>query len=335
MTLLASALLVVSTAQAPPSPAPPTFPAGVELVYLDVAVRKGDQAVPGLTAADFELVDGGSPRTVEVVEGANAPVHAILALDVSSSVQGRRLEALRTAAQAFLDGLGPQDKATLVTFSHRVRLETKVGVAPPEARAALGRVQPGGSTSLFDGAFAAMALADRRHGRPVVLVFSDGADELSWLSEGRLRALAREGTGVVHAVAVTALPSHARASVRVELDDRGRAAREGGGRTSDGGVTDSQRIFDAQAQASTRQAAGAAIPAVLTALANETGGEVWRADDDDALGRGFAAALAEVRSRYVLRFEPTGGQSGEWREVKVRVKNGRGDVRARKGYRVR
>jgi VWFA-related protein len=328
MTFLTAALLAASTAQTPP--APPTFPGGVELVYLDVAVRKGDQAVAGLTAADFELVDGGLPRAIEVVEGANAPVHAILALDVSSSVQGKRLEALRTAAQAFLDGLGANDKATLVTFSHRVRLETKVGVAPAEARGALARVQPGGSTSLFDGTFAAMALADRRHGRPVVLVFSDGADELSWLSEGRLRALAREGTGVVHAVAVTELPANARASVRVDLDDRGRQARE-----ASTGVSDSQRIFDAQAQASTRQAAGAAIPAVLTALASETGGEVWRADDDDALGRGFAAALAEVRSRYVLRFEPAGGQSGEWRELKVRVKNGRGDVRARKGYRVR
>jgi VWFA-related protein len=322
-----AAAVAASAVQAPPAP---TFPSGVDAVYLDVAVRHRGQPVPGLTAADFELTDEGSARSVEVVEGTNAPVHAILALDVSNSVQGHRLESLRAAAQAFLDGLGPQDRATLVTFSHRVRLETRVGVAPAEARAALARAQAGGGTSLFDGVFAAVALADRRHGRPVVLVFSDGGDELSWLSEERLRALVREGAGVVHAVAVTELPANARLSVRVDMDDRGRAAREAGGARSD-----AERVFDAQATASSQRARGAEIPPVLAALANETGGEVWRADEDEALGRAFASALADVRSRYVLRFEPAGGTPGQWREVRVRVKGGRGDVRARKGYRAR
>jgi VWFA-related protein len=316
--------------QAAPTPAPPTFPTGVEAVYVDVAVRHRGKPVPGLTAADFELWEAGTPRPVEVVEGANAPVHAILALDVSSSVQGKRLAALRAAAESFLDGLSAQDRATLLTFSHRVRLESKVGVAPAEARAGLGRVQAGGATALFDAAFAALALADRRHGRPIVLVFSDGADESSWLSEARLHEAVRNGMGVVHAVAVTALPENARLSVQVDLDPRGRAARE-----SSGGQSDAARTFDAHAQASSQTAAGARIPAVLTALASESGGEVWRADDDAALGKAFASALDDVRSGYLLRFEPGPGPAGAWRELKVRVKNGRGDVRARKGYRTR
>ena len=334
MTLLA-VVLAVAAAQVPATPPPPTFGTGVDAVYIDVAVRRNGQPVPGLTAADFELTDEGTPRPVEVIEGANAPVHAILALDVSSSVQGRRLEALRAAARLFLDGLGPQDRATLLTFSHRVKLETSVGATPAEARAALGRAQAGGGTALLDAAFAAVALADRRHGRPIVILFSDGADELSWLSEERLLTLVRDGMGVVHAVAVTALPANARQSARVELDDRGRDAREGaqgggpGNRFGGKGTSDAHRVFDAQAQASMQRAPGAEVPAILTALANETGGDVWRAEDDAALGRAFATALAEIRSRYVLRFEPAGGRPGEWRDVKVRVKNGRGEVRGR------
>jgi VWFA-related protein len=333
-----AAVLAVSTAQAPPASPPPSFATGVDAVYLDVSVRRDGQPVAGLTAADFELTDEGSRRSVEVIEGANAPVHAILALDVSSSVQGSRLDALRAAANSFLDGLGERDRATLLTFSHRVRLETKVGATPAEARAALGRAQAGGATALFDAAFAAVALADRRHGRPIVLLFSDGGDEVSWLSEERLRALVRDGMGVVHVVAATALPASARASVRVELDDRGRAAREGDSEGMfgiSGRVSDARRVSDAQARAGMQLAPGAEIPAVLTALANESGGDVWRAGEDAALGHAFAAALAEVRSRYLLRFEPAGGRPGEWRDVKVRVKGGRGDVRARKGYRAR
>ena len=340
MSLMAAVLLAPLAAQAPsPSPQPPSFPASVESVYFDVAVRREGQPVPGLTATDFDLTDEGTSRQVEVVEGANAPVHAILALDVSSSVQGTRLEALRAAARAFVDGLGPQDRVTLMTFSHRVKLETAVGAAPAAARAALDRAQAGGGTALFDAAFAAVALADRRHGRPIVLLFSDGADELSWLSEDRLHALVRDGMGVIHAVASTALPAQARQVARVELDDRGRAAREGGANSmfglSDAQGNDARRVFDAQMNASRQTAKGAEIPAVLTALANETGGQVWRADDDAALGPAFASALAEVRSRYVLRFEPAGGRPGDWRDVRVRVRNVRGDVHARKGYRVR
>jgi VWFA-related protein len=335
MMTLNAALLVLALGA--PAQEPPTFAAGVEGVYLDVSVRRDGKPVPGLSATDFELAEEGSSRAVEVVEGANAPVHAILALDVSSSVQGQRLLDLRAAASAFLAGLGPADRATLVTFSHRVELRTPVGASPAEARAALDRAQAGGSTALFDGAFAAIALADRRHGRPVVLLFSDGDDELSWLDAQRLRELAREANGVVHVVAVTALPQNARDSVRVELDDRGRQAREqGGGQFGlTSGVTDAQLVFDAQARASSRQAQGAKVPEVLSSLAQESGGQVWRAEDDQALGPAFAAALADVRSRYVLRFEPSGGRPREWREVRVKVKGGRGDVHGRRGFRMR
>ena len=344
--MLLAVVLAAAATQVPAAPPPPTFGTGVDAVYLDVSVRRNGQPVPGLTAADFDLTDEGAPRPVEVIEGANAPVHAILALDVSSSVQGSRLEALRAAAISFLDGLGPQDRVTLLTFSHRVKLETSVGATPGEARAALERAQAGGGTALLDAAFAAVGLADRRHGRPIVLLFSDGADELSWLSEDRLLTLVRDGMGVVDAVAVTALPAGARQSARVELDDRGRAAREGTQGMATGGsagtnlyggkgTSDAHLVFDAQARASMQHAPGADVPRILTALANETGGDVWRAGDDAALGHAFATALAEIRSRYVLRFEPAGGRPGEWRDVRVKVKNGRGEVRARKGYRVR
>jgi VWFA-related protein len=320
--------LVALALQSPPPP--PSFPSAVEAVYLDVSVRRDGRVVPGLTAADFELTDGGEARAVKVVEGANAPVHAILALDVSGSVQGPRLDALRTAASAFLDGLTAQDRVTLLAFSHRVRLETPVGSTVDVARAALARTQAGGSTALHDAVLAAVALADRRSGRPVVVVFSDGGDEVSWLDETRLTGAVREATGVVHAVAVTRKPEPPRPGERVELDPRGRSARE----TATGGTRDSEREFDAFARSTFRAAQAAELPTVLLAITAESGGDVWRADDDAALARAFSGALGDVRSRYVLSFEPPAGRSGEWRELRVKVRGG-GDVKGRKGYRVR
>src|SRR5438093_2005827 len=43
---------------------PPTFPAGVELVRIDVVVLDHDTPVTGLTAADFEITENGHPREI-------------------------------------------------------------------------------------------------------------------------------------------------------------------------------------------------------------------------------------------------------------------------------
>jgi Ca-activated chloride channel family protein len=329
-------LLTAAPQAAAPTPAPPRFGAEVSSVFLDVAVHRAGQPVANLTAADFEVIDDGTPQAVEVVQGTAAPVHAVLVLDVSQRMVGPGLGALRAAATSFLDALSPEDRVTVLTFSHRITLATPVAVTAAQARDAVARTEAGGGTGLHDATFAALALADRRNGRPVVFLFSDGHDTTSWLTEAKLRALAADADAVVHSVASVAQPDTARQSVSIELDDRGRRAREMAGGTGMGTATsDSQRQFDAWSQSTTRRSAAAEVPAVLRTLAEETGGDVFRVQEGGSLRDAFLAALQDVRSRYVLRFEPSSpGARGAWRRVEVRVK-GKADVRARRGYRVR
>jgi VWFA-related protein len=71
----------------------------------------------------------------------------------------------------------------------------------------------------------------------------------------------------------------------------------------------------------------------LERAARETGGRVWADVPIDRLVTAFQAALAEVRSRYVLRYEPTGVSAGGWHGVKVKLKGSKGKLRVRKGYR--
>jgi hypothetical protein len=60
---------------------------------------------------------------------------------------------------------------------------------------------------------------------------------------------------------------------------------------------------------------------------------VWPAADGADLSRQFVGVLREFRSRYLLIYEPTGVRRDDgWHEVKVRLKNGRADVKARPGY---
>ena len=64
----------------------------------------------GLAAADFELLDEGVPQKIDLATFEKLPVDLVLALDVSASVQGERLERLIEASQGMMDGLQPGDE---------------------------------------------------------------------------------------------------------------------------------------------------------------------------------------------------------------------------------
>ena len=293
------AALLALLASAAAAQEPPRFPSEVRLVELDVAVTRDGRPVKGLSAADFDVRDAGAPRTVELVARARSRVHAILLLDTSESVAGDKIRQLVTAARAFVEGLPPDDAVTLLAFSYRVRLLGEIGRPPAQAAAALGRLSAGGTTAIFDAVAAATVLADTRRGRPVVLVFSDGDDRLSWLRERDAIETARQADVVVHAVGFTP-PVTRRRDPFLRLPN--------------------ERL----------ELAGS--PGFLSRLAEATGGRLWFADAPEGLSAAFLSVLEELRERYLLRFEPAGGPAGGWHPVEVRVRGKDLAVRCRPGY---
>ena len=186
----------------PGATSPPTFRAAVENVNVDVLVTRGGRCVAGLTAADFAVTDSGVPQRVEVVAGEGTPVDAVLALDTSSSVRGERLRELQRAAHAFVDALRATDAVTLVAFNTDLSLAARAGMSRAETHAAIDRVRGTGATSLVDAAYAALLLTDPRRGRPLVLLFSDGVDEGSWLTPEAALATARAADAVIDYVGI-------------------------------------------------------------------------------------------------------------------------------------
>jgi VWFA-related protein len=72
----------------------------------------------------------------------------------------------------------------------------------------------------------------------------------------------------------------------------------------------------------------------LKAVARETGGRGWSARRGESLRSAFVEALDEFKSRYRLRYEPTGVAHGGWHALQVKLKGKKGTVRARRGYEV-
>ena len=103
-----------------------TFSSRVEAVRVDVLVTDNGQPVRGLGPGDFEIRDNGVPQQIDLVSFEQIPLNVVLALDMSDSVAGDRLERLRSAGGAILGGLQKEDQSALVTFSNEVRLGSTV-----------------------------------------------------------------------------------------------------------------------------------------------------------------------------------------------------------------
>jgi VWFA-related protein len=219
-----SAVLGASLAAAL-APPPPVFRAGVESVYVDVFVTKGGRPVAGLTAADFELRDDGVVQEVELVEAEARPVQGVLVFDTSSSMMGPKLEALRAAGRAFLDGLRPRDEAALVAFSHEVLWLAAPTPDKDAVRAALGRLRPFGATAAFDALYVALTLSDST-GRSLLVLFTDGDDNVSILAGKQVREVARRSNALVHVVGLRPVEGGESETARVLRE----VAEESGGK---------------------------------------------------------------------------------------------------------
>ncbi len=180
----------------------PTFSTRVDSVRVDVLVTDGGTPVRGLGPSDFDIRDNGVQQQVDLVSFEQIPLNVALALDMSDSVAGDRLERLRAAGIAILGGLRSNDQAALVTFSHIVRLAATLSKDVTSVRTALMQASGDGSTSLVDGVYAGMEIGQSDAGRELLIVFSDGLDTASWLSADKVLDAAKRADVVAYAVAV-------------------------------------------------------------------------------------------------------------------------------------
>jgi VWFA-related protein len=199
----AFALCAVTVRPAAQQQPPPVFRAGVEVVRLDVSVTKGGVPVRGLTARDFSVTDSGVPQDVESATLDQAPLDVQMVLDVSGSVSGERLTNLMLAAHGLLRALRPPDAAGLLTFADALRMRAPMTRDLASVRAALPGIVGEGRTALRDAVQLGLALRGEDDTRGLMLVFTDGVDNASWLSDDAVLESARRAGEVVHVVRVS------------------------------------------------------------------------------------------------------------------------------------
>ena len=182
----------------------PAFRTTAEIVRVDVAATRKGAPVLGLKASDFVVLDNGIRQDVDTVTlESNIPLEVALVLDTSGSVSGVRLSNLITACTILLSALKPADRVAVVAFSESVRstggwTNDFAGVAR-----ALKTLRGSGQTALRDAVEFALALPRTPSARGLMMVFSDGVDNISWLTDEEATDSAKRADMVAHAVTVS------------------------------------------------------------------------------------------------------------------------------------
>ena len=178
-----------------------TFSVKAEEVRVDVLVTENGKPVANLSAADFEILDNGVSQEINSATlQKQSPISTTLVFDMSRSVAGSLLDHLKNAARAFLDDLKNGDYASLITFNNAVMLGSAPTPDFARIRQSLDQAQAFGNSSLIDGSYAGLVLAESRPDQPLVIIFSDGRDTFSWLTSEAVLETAKRNDAVVYAV---------------------------------------------------------------------------------------------------------------------------------------
>ena len=288
--------LAISVACASLAAQEPVFRSTVEVVRLDVSAVRDDEPTRMLKPQDLIVTDNGVPQEVVSLTLDQQPLSVLMVLDTSASMTGDKLNHLADAARAIVASLRPTDRAAIIGFSHAVQINTGLTANRDRLNQAIGSLQAGGATSLRDALFAALQLTPVDDSRPMVLLFTDGDDNSSWLTDAEVMEAVRRTAVTVDIIDVP----ETRSATLADWDVRvGRAA----------------------------------LPArrFLQQVVDASGGRAWSSGSPRDLRDLFVRALADMRGRYVLSFYPRGVSRDGWHRVEVKLR-GPGAVRARPGY---
>lgn len=308
-----------------------TFSADVRLVQLEVAAtdQKG-RPVPDLTPEDFEVTENGkAQQLVEDVSGAAAPFNLVLLLDCSSSTEEDR-PAIEEAARRFISTARPGDRVAVYalaeTYFQVLSPLTKDHEAAKQSVEGIERF--GGATPLYDAIVLAYAeeLAALPLERNAMIVLSDGLDNEIYAHKVTAASSSqpsvtgrRQGAGAPSLVAFEDLQRavrEMRALIYPVVLDPVRSVLRG----------DAQRSADALRWATT-------VRQRSMALADASGGTLFKADSAEHLDEVYERVARELRSVYTLAYRPLDQEfDGKWRRVRVWTKHKGIAVRTRPGY---
>ncbi|HSB11515.1 MAG TPA: VWA domain-containing protein [Blastocatellia bacterium] len=285
----------------------------LETLLVSVPVMVLDQHgkyVPGLNKSDFKVFEDGIEQTVEHFTAVEEPFSVVLMLDSSQSTKFS-LPDIKAAALAFVEQLRPQDEVMIVSFDSRVWVDAELTGDRDELRSAIKNTHTGFATRLYDALY--LVLTDRLRdvrGRKAIVLFSDGLDSISMISDaaGALERAEKYGVFVYPIQYGTERAKLDRLDPRSSLNTGPGQFRE-------------RAAFDTAVE-------------FMKGLAARTGANYYEANTLGDVDQAFTRIAAELRQQYLLTYYPSNTKrDGRFRRITVKAPTQPSAIiRAREGY---
>ncbi|HET8646925.1 MAG TPA: VWA domain-containing protein [Vicinamibacteria bacterium] len=205
---LAALALILAAATATRAQQPPVFRSGVDVVNVTVAVHDDrGRLVTDLAEQDFKLYQDGRLQQVRVFARAFDPGRDdVLALDLGvlfdtsqSMVQNLRLS--RLAATRFLDSVPRARELITIFFDEDIRVSRYDSENQQGLIERIQDITGGRNTCLYDAIAVYLSRIQGSTGRKVLVLFTDGEDSRSELTQAELNRLVRTSPVTIYAIA--------------------------------------------------------------------------------------------------------------------------------------
>jgi Ca-activated chloride channel homolog len=279
-----------------PTPRPPSFPIGLDVVNVTVTVfDRSGALVSDLERGDFSISEDGRPQRIEVFGRALEPGQdETLSLDLgmlmdTSESMLKEIKLSQQAALRFLDAI-PRARDLLTIFFDQDILVSRYD--SEHQQGLIDRINSAkgkGNTSLYDAIIVYLSRVGESGARKVMVLFSDGEDTASTSSASEVLQLARSS-----------------------------------------GVTVYPILFSGSYSGQSRAILAKAF---LRQLAESTGGEVFSPSGFRDLPAIFEKILDQLSAQYVIGFVSDDPRhDGKFRRLKVELKRKDLRLRYREGY---
>jgi Ca-activated chloride channel family protein len=211
LALALAAPQAADQAPAGPQPAPVkpfTIEVNVDVVSVTAVVfDKSGRFVRGLGPKDVELFEGGVKQDVSYFREASSqgdpservPLSVVLVLDTSGSMK-ESLHFLQEAVLSFVYKLDDVDNALVVSFNDSVKGSAEFTGDTDRLERFVEGLEAWGGTSLYDAIQYSLERIKDQPGRKALIVFSDGADTTSSMSDREVVDYARAVEATVYCI---------------------------------------------------------------------------------------------------------------------------------------
>jgi Ca-activated chloride channel family protein len=164
----------------------PAIRVDVNLVRIVATVKNaGGKLVGSLSKGDFTILDNNVPQQIAVFERhTEQPLSVSLLIDISGST-AKELKYEVDSVGHFLHALfaegNPKDSVALYSFNYQVVKHNHFTRNAPSIEHSLHSLKAEAGTSLYDAIYLASKDLERRDGRRVMVVVTDGGDTTSTL----------------------------------------------------------------------------------------------------------------------------------------------------------